>query len=597
MGSSSSDIERLLSILAQKKRVLFVYSSLGLLTLVVGIAVIGIQILYPYHTLVALLPWSLAGVFLLHRVLLGKRLLEQMSTVKAAERFLRRESVKIKFGLGCLAIVLVVITVRPFGNDPFAEYRGEALREFIAKDAVLAAAAMDYLESTGNVVIEQLSQERTDTLAAEVTQKQFNEFLKAVQYSESLTNVHRYFDQLPYRYGEQRKMSFLISYSLYVKKYELLHRIATRVDSEFERKILNEYMESVGRSGVYREMVERFYLPATRVRLSLGALYFHAFGTLPNDSFGGVYGVLKEKAGGSYGYLVVNFDDTLYRSVHTITEAIRSRAADSWLPVQRTVANAMGRTILSERGHEKLITVPQIVEMRQVMEPGDIMLQRRNWHLSNVGIPGFWTHAALYTGSLTEMDRYFSAEFPYEGYDSFSELLQAQHPRVYELFKTRSGEFERSVIEAIEPGVVAQSLEESAHADFVVVLRPNLDRAAKLVALLRAVEQVGKPYDYNFDFDTRDALVCSELIYDAYIHVEEEKEGIHFSTSMVSGRRIVSPLDIAKRFKAEYGQPDAALSFVYFIKGDEVSGTATPSDLRTFIDSVSWDKFSFSQRY
>ncbi len=224
------------------------------------------------------------------------------------------------------------------------------------------------------------------------------------------------------------------------------------------------------------------------------------------------------------------------------------------------------------------------------------MLQRRNWHLSNVGIPGFWTHSAIYTGSITEMDQYFASEFPFEGYGSISVYLKDKFPDVYSQYQVNDNKGNKnSVIEAIEPGIVLQTLEHSARADFVATLRPRLSKRDKMLALIKSFSHFGKPYDYNFDFDTRDALVCSELIYDAYFEKLPEKEGLHFETSIVNGRKIVSPLDIAIKFKDEYGTNRAEFEFVYFLEGSEEKQSAFVSTEERFLESSTWNKFSFLQ--
>ena len=42
---------------------------------------------------------------------------------------------------------------------------------------------------------------------------------------------------------------------------------------------------------------------------------------------------------------------------------------------------------------------------------------------------------------------------------------------------------------------------------------PAVEKAA---AILRAFGYVGRPYDFNFDFRTDAALLCSELVYKPY---------------------------------------------------------------------------------
>lgn len=563
-----------------------------------ALAIVGLKILYPFHMIIGLSVYVLSFVPIARRIYLSRKAWQKYRSYEFSRTFFRKERHRLMFAFIFIMGSILFLWVRPLDEKPFAAYSNTQIQELIVDDLYQSVSAMDYLETTGNALVVTLVDTKDDSNSTKEITNLFNDFLRAVSFSESLTDKHRYFASIPYSLWNERVDSFLISYSLYVKKYEIVHRIMSTVSgSEYKKKVLNQYIPYASRGNVYDEMVVRFYTPKTRLRLSGGALYMFAF-VRPNENRVDAHELLYGKASESYKYLFEHFFSTIAHTGEVLLDRTERKMFDSWFPIQKTVANSMGRIILTTRGKDGFITPVQAAEMGHSMQPGDIMLQRRNWHLSNVGIPGFWTHSAVYTGDLAEMDRYFAAEFPYGGYNTISSLLKAKYPKVYELYKMNDTDgYPPSVIEAIEPGVVIRSLPVSADADFVVVLRPRLlNKHDGLRALLEAFENVGKPYDYNFDFDTRDAFVCSELVFDAYFENLPEKHGLHFTTSLVNGRKIVSPLDMANKFIQERGTTMAELSFVYFLRGNEATQSASVGSEDEFIKSVSWSKFSFFQK-
>jgi uncharacterized protein YycO len=570
--------------------------SFGLTLL--SLAIVGMGIFYPFHIAIGLSLYAFSFISLVRRIYLGQKTWEKYRAYSFAKSFFKREKPRLVVAGIILVASMMFLWLLPLDHKPFAGYSNQELKQVISDDLYTSVSSMDYLESTGNSLLSALESKSEDSNTTENISNTFDEFLRAVAYSESLTETHRYFVSIPYRLRNERVTSFLISYSLYSKKYEIVHRIMSRVSgNEYQKKVLNQYMPSVERGNIYNEMVTRFYEPKTRVRLSGGVLYMRIFGDF-EDLQTGAYHLLYEKADGSYKYLFDHFFSTLAHTGEILVDSSERKMFDTWFPIQKNIAGQMGHAILSTRGKNGFITPGQALAMEKTMQPGDIMLQRRNWHLSNVGIPGFWTHSALYTGDLSKMDRFFASEFPYRGYETFSEYMKGEFSNVYELYQSpvKDGN-PRSVIEAIEPGVVIQSISTSADADFVVVLRPKLlSKHDILLALSKTFLNVGKPYDYNFDFDTRDTLVCSELVYDAYFERLPEKKGLHFTTSEINGRKIVTPLDMAKKFVTEKGGSDAEFGFVYFLRGNEKTNTSAPSTEAEFVKSISWSKFTFFQK-
>ena len=571
--------------------------ALSSLITFISLAIVGVQIFYPFHIVVGVSLYLISFLPLVKKLYVSRNIWLKHKVYKKTTKLLKKEKRIIIIFVILSLLAMVYLILRPTGGQYFDDKTDQEIISIVRDDLYKSVTAIDYLETAGGELLASLNTDDEDSNTTEEIEDKFNEFLSALILTEYISDVHRHFDDIPYRLWDERVTSFAISYSLYVKKYEILHRVMLSVSgSEYKKKVLNQYVELYDRDKIYAEMVSRFYSPGTRLRISAGWLYLRIFGSIDTVSSQDSFELLKVKSEEGYQYLFKNFDQTLLASGEIIVDTTRNEMFDMWLPVQRGVANAMGRTILSTRGKEYLINDELIREMKKVMLPGDVMLQRRNWHLSNVGIPGFWTHAALHTGTLEEMDNYFASEFPYEGHDSISSYIEVNFPDVYQdkqMLDTDSNA--KSVIEAIEPGVVLQSLEKSAHADFVVTLRPNLEKKDKMLALFRAFGSFGKPYDYNFDFDTRDALVCSELIFDAYFESLPYKQGISLEISEINGRKVVSPLDIAKKYKKEDGSENPEFSFVYLIVGDEESGSARVSNREEFLESVDWNKFSFTQ--
>jgi len=220
-------------------------------------------------------------------------------------------------------------------------------------------------------------------------------------------------------------------------------------------------------------------------------------------------------------------------------------------------------------GREPFITVEQIDGVVNRLQPGDIILERRNWYLSNPFLPGFWPHAALYIGTPEQLEPYGVLDYP-----SMQEHLE-------ELQTPADDGRPRTIIESVSEGVVLMSATHSLRADYVAVLRPRLTRAEIGAAIVQAFEHKGKPYDFRFDFDDRDKIVCTQLIYEAY------RGTIDLNTIRIMGRNTLPAGEIARKYASERPREDRQLDFVLFLDGDRRTGKAREASEAEFIESIS----------
>ncbi len=413
-------------------------------------------------------------------------------------------------------------------------------------------------------------------------------FLDHVLAMDSFGNIYsQYYKEFE---GERKKTAFRIAFAAFAAQYRYAMDFIdiTEQNPDFH-VILNEAVPEIGLPAkTYSRLKFRFLNVIRGAEFARLNVVYGFYGNDPDS-------VLTE---GMSKDIAAIWDAGKGRGpVQTAQNGIRilqDSAFTAWFPVQKGVSNLMSE-IRVRRGDQFLISPEQIQQMIPELEPGDILLQRREWCMTNIGLPGFWTHAALYVGTADERRRYFDqspavrAWVKSKGaqYDNLEHLLAETFPETYaRSMKTDRGNHHFRVIEAIGEGVVFTTLEHSADADSLVALRPVLSKPTKATAIFRAFGFTGRPYDFNFDFLTDAALVCSELVYKAYLPAGQE-QGLSLPLSDMLGRKVLSPNNIARLFDAEFDRA-AQLDFVLFFDGNEKKEKAFRSDVAAF--RASWQR-------
>lgn len=153
----------------------------------------------------------------------------------------------------------------------------------------------------------------------------------------------------------------------------------------------------------------------------------------------------------------------------------------------------------------KLITGLHYYDLRPRLKKGMVLLSRVEGEASNLVIPGFYTHAAIYVGG------------PW-------------------------------VVEAVGKGVVKTDLITFLlKKDYVMVRAPNFVSEVTMAAAADwATTQLGMPYDYELQSSMK-AFYCSELVGAAYTEASDGQ--IPFTMRDTLGEPTITPQDIANAHK------------------------------------------------
>lgn len=163
---------------------------------------------------------------------------------------------------------------------------------------------------------------------------------------------------------------------------------------------------------------------------------------------------------------------------------------------------------------------PKILEgIREQLMPLDVITEKTRFALTDTFIPGHFGHNAIWLGSKEQLQT----------------IGMWDHPSIVPHQKKISEGY--SIIETDRSGTHLKRLKDFMNVDEFGILRlkSGIFSREKMLKIYKvAIAQLGKTYDFNFDVETTDKLVCSELLYQAF-------GDIHWPTEDIAGRTTISP--------------------------------------------------------
>lgn len=205
--------------------------------------------------------------------------------------------------------------------------------------------------------------------------------------------------------------------------------------------------------------------------------------------------------------------DLFYSSLFEIQKAAGILAADRYLKL----------------GHQPNLPTSIREALQRDMLPGDILLVRKEYALTNYFLPGYWPHSALYVGDALTVQSMGLHQHSHVA-PRWQRFLQCDQPNC------------GRVIEAMKDGVQIRRLDSPFKSDSILVIRPRLNPDSIKLALTRAFFHEGKEYDFSFDFSASQRMVCTEVIYRAFDGIE----GLQFPLSLRAGRMTLAALELVQ---------------------------------------------------
>jgi RNAse (barnase) inhibitor barstar len=562
--------------------------AISVISIAAGYTIIGLRAFYPYHRALALTLYIASVIFLVlaakeqYKKLGPKGVVMKMRLAKYFPHFVVAVILAFFF-----RAAWVLVPVEP---SPLANMTDQQLKADIEQDLKLLSVLQANLDALlDSISKDGLFQKDIQTLGTEdktLIKDLWHEYLTNCFELDLLRRKYRGFYQIDYLVKPGLHAdAFIIALTSLTEQFSSAIKLTELINSNILLEtFLNEQTDKYTAKTYYR-LKQQLTNPDMLLQLSAGAGYLHL---VKKDT------TLAERSLNRLRSQIDNSFKSLGKGakifVQNPLESLERAAFFSWYPLQKNVALQLSLIRTTDR--DFFIPTHALKNYKQKLMPGDILLERRNWFMSNIGIPGFWPHVAFFIGTLEDIDKTFSGIDMLAGKVP-SAYLKEKFPLPCESMAQQDEYgFPKSVIEALKNGIVLTSFEHSGNADYLAVLRPRLSMEQKFKAIIRALGYYGRPYDYNFDFATDNALVCSELVYKAF----EDSGNLSLQPVTMNGRTIIPPNLIAQKFDELFTKDTRQFDLILYLEGNEKQESFFQRDVSDFRKTWQYPKWDIMQK-
>jgi hypothetical protein len=228
--------------------------------------------------------------------------------------------------------------------------------------------------------------------------------------------------------------------------------------------------------------------------------------------------------------------------------------------VSKMFGNTAGMIVV-RRGTMELLSDEEKSEITHKMEPMDILLEKAPFRLTDYFIPGYWCHVGVWAGNENQLKALGVWDSLPKLYDIAVEKYGYTGPNFQN--SIRSG---RNIIESLRPGVQINTLQNFLNIDDLGVIRfTSQSDEDKKSYLINAFSQIGKNYDFSFNVESTDEIVCSELVYASF-------EDLVWDTKKQMGRYTISPDQVARKLITDTRFAPVLL----YLNGKSIDGELKP---------------------